>query len=431
LLKEYRESLDLIIVIIVTIVFASFGISVYFIDSIHNLFSRYIGLPLESVVVKLCFFYLTGLLWVTFYRWKKAEHKKKELEEVVSSISSDVLIVVGPKDEIVLCNQPVMKVFGYAVDEVVGKRVDFLCSDILPYKENENPDRTEFQGEVFNKALVNGKTKDGRDIPLEAIYTGLKSGNRRVMLLRDIAEQKKLEEELNAISAEVPGLLSISRNAGEVKDLYNNLSRIMSELTHYVSIPTIELAEKIATGEKAGAGEIVQVTVLFSDIRGFTSFSENMDPAEVFKMLNIYLSVQIKIVEKYGGIIDKLTGDEVMAVFTGPRMAVRALECGREIINALSDPSFETGGEWIAVGIGINTGAAYMGSVGSDTRKDHTVVGTTVNIAARLCGFAKKFQVIFPESTKSLVDGAALDCRSVGKISLKGLSTPVEVFELV
>ena len=84
------------------------------------------------------------------------------------------------------------------------------------------------------------------------------------------------------------------------------------------------------------------------------------------------------------------------------------------------------------MGIGINTGPAYIGSVGSETRKDHTVVGTTVNVAARLCGYAQKFQVIFSESTKDLLTpGYDFDCQYVGKVNLKGLSAPLEVFELI
>ena len=120
-----------------------------------------------------------------------------------------------------------------------------------------------------------------------------------------------------------------------------------------------------------------------------------------------------------------------MAVFTGPDMAVNALQCGRAIMKTFSNPQFQIGKEWIGVGIGINSGPAYIGSVGSETRKDHTVVGTTVNVAARLCGYAQKFQVIFPKSTKDLAVGYNFDYGSVGQVNLKGLSVPIEVFELI
>jgi PAS domain S-box-containing protein len=431
LFKTYRESFDLVVVTLVSIIFSAFGISVYFIDVIHSFFAQYTSLPFVDLIEKLCFIYLVGLLWLTFLRWRRTERQKKELEEVVSSISPDVLIVADPKGDIVLCSEPVKGVFGYVAGEVVGKKLDFLYSDNPAYLSDISDRQANLEEKGFHVSYAQGKTKDGREIPLEVISTGLKSSGGIARLLRDITERKRLEEKLHAISGETSELLSKVRATVEIKDLYDDLTKIMSELTHYVSTPTVEAAQKIAKGKMADTGEIVQVTVLFSDIRGFTSFTENMDPIEVFKMLNLYLSVQIRIVEGYHGIIDKLTGDEVMAVFTGPDMAINALHCAREIIRTLSDFHFQTGKEWSGVGIGINTGPAYIGSIGSETRKDHTVIGTTVNVAARLCGYAQRFQAIFPESTMRLAAGNAFEYRSAGKVTLKGLSAPIEIFELV
>ena len=87
--------------------------------------------------------------------------------------------------------------------------------------------------------------------------------------------------------------------------------------------------------------------------------------------------------------------------------------------------------DWVGVGIGINTGPVYVGSIGSETIKDYTVVGNTVNIAARLCGHANKFQVIFSEYTKRFIKDENLAYQPVGKISLKGISEQVELFELL
>ena len=429
--KIYRESHDLVIVTLVSIIFSLFGIAVYFIDTIHNIFSLYANLPLVAVIEKCCFIYLVGLLWLTFRRWKRAEHAKRELEEAVSNIGYDVLIVVDPKGNIVVCNRAVERVFGYTIDEVIGQKPDLLYSDNPDYPDNQTEIQPKLRQEGFQTGLRKGRAKDGREIPLEVISRNLTSNKGAVTLLRDITEKKRLEETLHSVSGEASELLSKVNAATRIKELNDELARIMSELTHYVSRPTVEVAEKAASGREVTTGQLVDVTVLFSDIRGFTAFTENMDPAEVFKMLNLYLSVQIKIVEEYQGIIDKLTGDEVMAVFRGPDMAINALKCGRAIMKTLSDPQFQIGKEWIGVGIGINTGPAYIGSVGSETRKDHTVVGTTVNVAARLCGYAQKFQVIFPESTKDLAVGYDFDYRLVGKVNLKGLSAPIEAFELI
>jgi len=224
-------------------------------------------------------------------------------------------------------------------------------------------------------------------------------------------------------------LRSRIRSTLRIKDLFDKLVRTKAELSRYVSLSTMEMVEKSTSGEMFKAGEARDVTVLFSDIRGFTTLSENMDPQKVFEMLNLYLSRQTKIIEEHHGIIDKLSGDEVMAIFEGPEMVKNALLSGSAIIKALcSDDCL--GDDLVGVGIGINTGPVYVGSIGSETLKDFTVVGNNVNVAARLCGSAQKFQVIFSEYTKNFIKEEGFAYQSAGNIYLKGISKPIEVFEL-
>ncbi|MDO9230803.1 MAG: response regulator [Syntrophales bacterium] len=225
-------------------------------------------------------------------------------------------------------------------------------------------------------------------------------------------------------------LFSRIRAALRVKKLYDELARTKAELARYVSLSTLRMAERIAAGDLDTAEGVAYVTVLFSDIRGYTSITEHMEAAEVFKMLNACLSKQIEIVEKCQGIIDKLTGDEVMAVFHGEEAAQNALQCGREIVKALCNSDMCLKNDWIGVGIGVNTGPVYIGSIGSIKRQDYTVIGTTVNIAARLCGHAKKFQVLFTENTRKHIEGKGFSFMSIGNIPLKGISLPINVFEL-
>ena len=226
-------------------------------------------------------------------------------------------------------------------------------------------------------------------------------------------------------------LLSRIRAALRVKDLYDELARTKAELSRYVSLSTVQMVEKTTSGEATQAGQTADITVLFSDIRGFTNIAENMKPDEVFEMLNLSLSRQIEVIEDHHGIIDKLNGDEIMVVFEGPEMAQNALQCGMGIVKALSRPELSHAADWVGVGIGINTGPVYIGSLGSETMKNYTVVGTTVNIAARLCGVAKKFQILFTETTMKLIEGKGFAYHSVGKPSLRGISTPLETFELM
>jgi len=226
-------------------------------------------------------------------------------------------------------------------------------------------------------------------------------------------------------------LFSRIRAALRVKELYDNLVKTKSQLARYVSLSTVQMVEKATSGEEIQVGQTRDVTVLFSDIRDFTNIAENMSPQKVFEMLNLYLSKQIKVVEDHCGIIDKLTGDEIMAVFEGPDMAQNALHCGIAIVKALCGPERSQAVDWVGVGIGINTGPVYIGSIGSETLKDYTVVGNTVNTAAKLCEFANKFQILFTENTIKLIEGKGFHYKSIGKISLKGISTPFETFELI
>jgi len=226
-------------------------------------------------------------------------------------------------------------------------------------------------------------------------------------------------------------LFSRIRACLRVKKLYDDLSRTKTELSRYVSLATVNMVEKMTSTEAFQANRTAEVTVLFSDIRGFTNISENMDPAKVFDMLDLNLRIQFEVIEKYNGIIDKLNGDEIMAVFEGPDMVSNALKCARAIVKALSVPESLNVLDWTGVGIGINTGQIYIGSLGSETFKDYTIIGNTVNIAARLCGLATKYQILFTEATLKLIKGTEFNYRSLKRASLKGISTPVEVFELI
>jgi len=111
-------------------------------------------------------------------------------------------------------------------------------------------------------------------------------------------------------------------------------------------------------------------------------------------------------------------------------MAENAVACAQAIISSLNSGHSHQGNDWVGIGIGIHSGPAYMGTLGSETRKHHTVVGTTVNIAARLCGHAKKFQILFSSDTEKLIRGRGFNYQSVGNLTLKGLRAPIKAFEL-
>ena len=129
------------------------------------------------------------------------------------------------------------------------------------------------------------------------------------------------------------------------------------------------------------------MAVLFSDIRGFTSFSEGRDPEFVVQRLNDVLAIQAEAVTRHGGDVDKFVGDAMVAWFSGPDRCQRAVEAAREMVVQLAARIGDRGGA--SVGVGVHVGEVIVGAIGSRERMDYTAIGSTVNLAARLSSAAK------------------------------------------
>ncbi len=184
-----------------------------------------------------------------------------------------------------------------------------------------------------------------------------------------------------------------------------------------------------------GAPEMREVSVLFADIVGFTSMSERMSPAAVALLLNDYLSRMTDVIFKYEGTLDKYIGDAIMAVFGAPLdmpdHAVRAIAAALEMRERLDEFNTEHKDDHtLRIRIGINSGTALAGEIGSINKKEYTVLGDTVNTASRLeSGVAKPGMVVIGENTHAAVRDV-FRCRSLGKVSLKGKELGVEAFEV-
>ncbi len=162
------------------------------------------------------------------------------------------------------------------------------------------------------------------------------------------------------------------------------------ELSKYVSKSTDAM---IRSGAGADKGQTKDVAVLFSDIRGFTSYTERNPADVVIRNLNRMLQEQSDIVHEFGGDIDKYVGDELMALFDDPLAAVK---CAYAIVMRIRKLNREAAIE-LKVGIGIDYGAVIAGNIGSDQRKEYAVIGDTVNFASRLCGVAKPDMILVSE----------------------------------
>jgi adenylate cyclase len=182
-------------------------------------------------------------------------------------------------------------------------------------------------------------------------------------------------------------------------------------------------------------GEQREVTVLFADMRNFTAASEQMTPEEIVEMLNTYLSIIIDSVLENDGMINKFAGDNVMAVWNAPqfqadyaRLAVKsACEAQEKIAELQKD---DTSPNKVQFGIGINTGDAVAGNVGSTGRAEYTVIGDAVNLASRICGAAPGGQVwIGPETYRQAAE--YLEVEETAPQTFKGKAEPVVVYRVV
>ena len=176
------------------------------------------------------------------------------------------------------------------------------------------------------------------------------------------------------------------------------------------------------------------MTILFSDIRNFTSLSEQMTPQENFKFINSYLGRMEPIIRQHKGFIDKYIGDAIMALFpTNADEAVQAAIKMLEKLTAYNQKRQEYGLNSIAIGIGLNTGLLMLGTVGGKQRMDGTVISDAVNLASRIEGMTKMYNtalLISEQTYVSLNDASKYAIRTIDRVKVKGRSKPITVYEV-
>jgi len=200
-----------------------------------------------------------------------------------------------------------------------------------------------------------------------------------------------------------------------------------------------QIAQQVLDGKVdiAKGGEARQTTVLFSDIRGFTSMSEDESPQIIVDMLNEYFELMVDVVFKYEGTLDKFVGDEIMALFGAPvghsddpKRAVRTALEMMEVLGQLNHERRGRGDPEIKIGIGINSGEVVAGYLGSSKALEYTVIGDTVNTGARLCSVAKAGEVIISHNTYQHL-GDTFECIELPPVNVKGKSQALRIYNVV
>ena len=229
----------------------------------------------------------------------------------------------------------------------------------------------------------------------------------------------------------------------EVCTLYRTFCKMVGDLRDKEKVRGVlnkvvspEIADEILKGNVHLGGEERTVTVLFADIRHFTSLTEKMPPGEVIELLNTCMTKISHAIDQFGGVIDKYVGDEVMALFGAPvakeDSSLKAVQSGLAIIDTLNEWNIErktAGKPTIEMGIGIHTGIVLAGNMGAENRLNYTVLGSNVNLSSRLCSAAHPMQILISSDTlKSPMVADTVKTEQVTDVSLKGFSRSIDVF---
>jgi class 3 adenylate cyclase len=248
------------------------------------------------------------------------------------------------------------------------------------------------------------------------------------------------EEPFNYTAADLKlftALASQAASAIENAILHENKlkqERIKSHLERYVNSQLVEAILLNERGDISLAPAKRDITILFSDIRNFTSKCEELEPEKIVEYLNEYFTHMVEVIFSHGGTVNKFVGDMIVAMFGAPSTLVdserRAIETAIEMQNRIKQIPVPWIRNNFITGIGISSGEVIVGNVGSPQHMDYTAIGDKVNIASRLQSIAKGEQILV---SRSIYDATKhlFEFKEIGKVKVKGKKEAIEVFEVI
>jgi len=319
----------------------------------------------------------------------------------------------------------------YYFNEPAGKAMGLTEEDLGSHLENAF--RKSLSARVINAILTS--LEEGDEIlGLEGIYR---------------SEDKDMDFSLNVTPLVTPrgkkeGLTLLFTNQTREKELkktvkiVNDERRVIKDMfARYMSQEVMTSLMESPDSIKLG-GDKREATVFFADIRGYTSFSEGRDPEVIVEILNEYFSEAVESVMVYKGYIDKFIGDCIMAVWGVPMQpkkddAINAVSCAIAIQSAVRSTKrkfFRNEAARLRIGIGVNTGPLVAGNLGSIQRMDYSVIGDTVNLAARLEGAAGADEIIISQATRNHI-GNQFKLEKRKPIRVKGKEKPIQIYNVL
>ena len=333
--------------------------------------------------------------------FKEISQAKQFNESILGSIATGVVTLdtLGEFDSI---NQAGLKIIKKEKEQVIGNHYMYLFE-----KDQEIVD-------LIQGAELENKIKSEQNVSLRSVSD-------------DVVINLSVAPRLSP-KGETQGLVMAIEDITDVSKVRNTFKRYVSK---QVVDELLDDDAKLNLG-----GEEREVTILFTDIRGFTSMSEKMKPESVVSTLNEYFSDMIDIVFKYNGTLDKIIGDELMIVYGAPisseddteRAVLTAIEMQNQI-EKLNETRKKRKESPIKVGVGINRGLVVSGNIGSRDMMDYTVIGDTVNLGARLCSAAGPDEIFVSESVFQETKNK-FPYKKLEPIKVKGKEKKVNVYEI-
>jgi len=299
-------------------------------------------------------------------------------------------------------------------------------------------------------SLAETRRKVARDMSELALLTGLLSalGLTAAVLLavRLTRPLVKLAGAMRRVQRGELGPTVEVETRDEIADLARAFNEMSIELKsrerlrmNFARFVSSAVADKVIAENRTVrlSGERRVVTVLFADIRGFTTIAAGQSPEQVVSMLNEFFRTLVDVIPRYGGTLDKFIGDAFMAVFNAPSdlpvHEVSGVMSGLEmqrVMRHLNEKRRERGQQELGLGIGVNTGEVVAGTFGSERRLEYTVIGAAVNLAQRIEDYAQGGELLVSETTYQAVRHL-VEADSLGPVALKGLDAPVPLYKVV
>jgi PAS domain S-box-containing protein len=334
---------------------------------------------------------------------KEVTELKNLMEDVFASIASGV-ITADITDEITLCNLAAGSILGVEIPELLGSSIKNALAPLAPDLK-EKVEAVKTQDKKFIDFEIQANLESRGNVDLRLSLSPLKTVDKATagvaIVLDDLTERKRLEAQ----------------------------RRLFERMVSPAVIDQLD-PDSLQLG-----GQRIKLTTFFADIRGYTSFSERIDPESLFTVLNRYLGLAAEALLFEKGTIDKFMGDAVMAWFNAPipqaDHVLRAVRAAISIQEKVHELHKEIPEQFrLEYGIGIHLGEALLGLVGTQKRIEYTAIGDSVNVAKRLQENAKPGQILISREAVDSLDGD-VELRPLAPMLVAGKEQPLEVYEVL